>query len=72
MEEITADSLEQKQLCCELQNNWGDTKEENTKLKQVIEKFYQIRRADSHERDCFSISVDFWRNTNPPHIHLSS
>lgn len=45
MEEITADSLEQKRLCCELQSNLDDTKAENTKLKQVIEKFYQIRQA---------------------------
>lgn len=45
MEEITADSLEQKRICCELQSNLGDTKAENGKLKQVIEKFYQIRQA---------------------------
>jgi hypothetical protein len=45
MEEITADSLEQKRHCCELQSNLDDTKAENTKLKQVIEKFYQIRQA---------------------------
>lgn len=45
MEEITADSLEQKRLFCELQSYLGDTKAENAKLKQVIEKFYQIRQA---------------------------